>query len=64
MDDVGYDDVPAHVREEVRIRHISKGILKDILRNLWWSKGIPYAFAVNEEELESDLERYLSDSSF
>lgn len=65
MDGVGHDDdVPAHVQEEIRIRHISKGILKDILRNLWWSKSIPYAFAVDEERLESELERYLYDAAF
>lgn len=64
MDEVGYDDVPAHLQEEIRIRHISKGILKDILRNLWWSKSIPYAFSVDEETLESELERYLYEAVF
>jgi hypothetical protein len=64
MDEVGHDDVPEHVREEVRIRNISNGIVKDILRNLWWSKGIPYAFAVDEEGLAAELERYLYEASF
>jgi hypothetical protein len=64
MDEVGQDEVPAHLQEEIRIRHISKGILKDILRNLWWSKSIPYAFSVDEERLESELERYLYEAGF
>lgn len=58
------DKVPLQVLEEARMTRLSKGILKDILQNLWWSKSIPYAFAVDEENLQIEIERYLYDAVF
>ena len=58
------DEVPLEGLEETRMTRISHGILKDVLRNLWWSKSIPYAFAVDEENLQIEIERYLYEAVF
>lgn len=64
MDDNIYADAPPVVREELRIGSMSRSILGAILRNLWWSRNIPYRFSVDEQKLEADIQTYLRNAAF